>query len=322
MWRQQSKVHWFRHFGSIFSSIKQAPNDLKAVLERVSSRVTRYLNGWKHELLEELFWHDEVKLIRSIPIGDVSNQDKLIWHFNKNGAFSVKSAYNLIRNLSSDWENLGSGSLGSTNNTWKRLWHLCIPNKVKVFLWKVCQNILPITSALVSKGVDVEVCCALCSAPEEEAIHLFLRCLLAVQAWAFSFLTSKINLDRATEVCSWLKHSCYYPWEHLEFSEWSCFLWLLEVPSKLGIFVVNISPTSNSGCRSSSGSWKLPSHGSYKANFDGAVFSDGNSIGFGVVVRDWNGRFIVGLSKKITGLFPLVLLKLVLLRRQSAWCNN
>lgn len=42
---------------------------------------------------------------------------------------------------------------------------------------------------------------------------------------------------------------------------------------------------------------------SYKVNVDGAVFKSKKEVGVGVVIRDHEGNFIVGLSKKLW--FPL-----------------
>ncbi|KAL3510137.1 hypothetical protein ACH5RR_029545 [Cinchona calisaya] len=41
--------------------------------------------------------------------------------------------------------------------------------------------------------------------------------------------------------------------------------------------------------------------GFYKTNFDGTIFQQLNISGIGFVVRDWNGKFVAGLSKKIAG---------------------
>ena len=65
---------------------------------------------WKQDILQELFWPDEIELIKSIPIGDTHNKDKFMWHFTKNGFFSVRSAYHLIKQKSGNWQNIAFGS--------------------------------------------------------------------------------------------------------------------------------------------------------------------------------------------------------------------
>ena len=51
----------------------------------VDSLIDSTKRAWKLDLLQNLFWLDEVDLIKSIPIGDSHNQNKLIWHHTKNG---------------------------------------------------------------------------------------------------------------------------------------------------------------------------------------------------------------------------------------------
>ena len=45
--------------------------------------------------------------------------------------------------------------------------------------------------------------------------------------------------------------------------------------------------------------WSPPKYLFYKINVDSAVFSSQNAAGIGVVVKDHEGNFIAGLSKKI-----------------------
>ena len=47
-----------------------------------------------------------------------------------------------------------------------------------------------------------------------------------------------------------------------------------------------------------SGSWSPPSHGHYKVNIDGAVFSKRKQAGAGVIIRDGVGHVVTALSKR------------------------
>ncbi|KAL3510138.1 hypothetical protein ACH5RR_029539 [Cinchona calisaya] len=148
----------------------------------VECLINKDTNSWNHILLEHLFWKDEVQLIQRIPLGDCRNQDKLIWHFTKNGNLSVGSTYHLIRDQTLNSTNTASGSHASRSLSWKRLWKLKVPRKIKVFQWKVCQNILPTTSKLKTRGINLDEVCSFCSAPEEDLKHLFVTCSMAVQS--------------------------------------------------------------------------------------------------------------------------------------------
>nr|XP_027118368.1 uncharacterized protein LOC113735569 [Coffea arabica] len=279
---------------------------------------------WKVELLQELFWHDEIELIMGIPLGDSHNHDKLIWHYSKNGSFTVKSAYHLIKTQSTGWQDVASGSNGSVQDIWPRLWKLNIPNKVKIFLWRICKGILPTSSTLNSRGVHLDPMCLLCKTPVEDVTHLFLCCPVAVQAWALSFLTLKIRLDSAKQVSSWLPGLLNLlkkqDMELVAIILWN--LWLnrngalfdgsYRDPLSLVSLSINFlqkyreaNTSPNTPIRTSIAPlhWTKPPVGFLKANFDGAVFSEYGYSGVGVVVRDERGNFVTGTSHKISGIF-------------------
>ncbi|KAB2633991.1 hypothetical protein D8674_036633 [Pyrus ussuriensis x Pyrus communis] len=54
---------------------------------------------WKEEVITELFSELEGNLIISLPISLRLLEDKVIWHFDKKGLFSVKSAYHVALDL-------------------------------------------------------------------------------------------------------------------------------------------------------------------------------------------------------------------------------
>ena len=63
--------------------------------------------------------------------------------YNKDGRFSVKSAYKVAVQLQrgDEWTENSGGNVGK--NVRAALWKLQIPNKVKVFGWRACNEILP-----------------------------------------------------------------------------------------------------------------------------------------------------------------------------------
>lgn len=54
--------------------------------------------GWNTDIIESIFWAHDAEIIKAIPLGSMHNKDKLIWHFTKDGCFSVRSAHHLIMN--------------------------------------------------------------------------------------------------------------------------------------------------------------------------------------------------------------------------------
>ena len=73
--------------------------------------------------------------------------------------------------------------------------------------------------------------------------------------------------------------------------------------------------------------WSSPQDGLVKINFDGAVFSESNQSGVGVVIRDNNGAVLASYSEKIHQTYKpdevevLATLKAVTFARESGFRN-
>lgn len=55
------------------------------------------------------------------------------------------------------------------------MWKLCIPPKVKEFIWKALRKILPTNTSLLDRRVQCSLACKSCSEVEDET-HAVLRC--------------------------------------------------------------------------------------------------------------------------------------------------
>ena len=96
------------------------------------------LQCWRRELITSLFHTDDVEEICRIPLSHRHEPDILALMYNKNGMFSVKSAYKVAVQIQKgeEWTENSSGCVGK--NVWNALWKLHIPNKIKVFGWRTC----------------------------------------------------------------------------------------------------------------------------------------------------------------------------------------
>lgn len=63
------------------------------------------------------------------------------------------------------------------------IWRMKIPQKIKIFLWRVCRNILPMRCNLQVRGVEFPATCVCCFSLLENAWHYFLMCPGSVQTW-------------------------------------------------------------------------------------------------------------------------------------------
>lgn len=77
------------------------PNTFKVLLvphlEQVHMKVEELIDtstrAWGTNLLSELFSPKNVSLILSLPLSFRAPKDKLVWHYDEHGRFSVKSGY-------------------------------------------------------------------------------------------------------------------------------------------------------------------------------------------------------------------------------------
>ncbi|KAL5853122.1 hypothetical protein ACOSQ3_008240 [Xanthoceras sorbifolium] len=139
---------------------------------RIRGRCTLFF--FRNQLVRCSFLPKEAEIILSIQLSSVSCQDSLLWHYDKRGEFTVRSAYKLAAEAFG--KNFGSPSAGP-DPWWKALWSLHIPSKVKFFGWKVCKNILPTRGCLKSRKVLELDACPLCGACSESIDHILWSCV-------------------------------------------------------------------------------------------------------------------------------------------------
>ncbi|BFG25163.1 hypothetical protein CerSpe_114370 [Prunus speciosa] len=72
--------------------------------------------------------------------------DRRIWHFTKNGRYSVKSGYWAALEYKRLEEMSAGNIVGPSSPTlkmWKHLWKLKVPQKILHLLWRLVHNLLP-----------------------------------------------------------------------------------------------------------------------------------------------------------------------------------
>jgi hypothetical protein len=115
-------------------------------------------------------------------------EDWPAWHYDSKGLFSVKFAYKLavqIRDnkLNKDASSSSSGSLEQGNFKWHRIWQLKLPNKVKMFVWRLTHNSLPVRRNLARRGIQLDALCPLYCRLDEDCGHLFFKCKRIKECW-------------------------------------------------------------------------------------------------------------------------------------------
>ena len=111
----------------------------------------------------------------------------MIWLHTKDVEYSVKSGYHVARMISKQNNGLGESSRTAHGNlVWKRLWKTNIPNKIKAFEWRACQNVLPTKENLACRGIMDNDRCELCKQAPKSVLHVLWECGVAQDIWAGS----------------------------------------------------------------------------------------------------------------------------------------
>ncbi|KAL0344526.1 UNVERIFIED_CONTAM: putative mitochondrial protein [Sesamum radiatum] len=158
---------------------------------------------WDVVRVRELFWPEDSEVILGLPLSRTREPDLLVWHYSKNGRFSVRSAYHLACLLD---DRPGSSSLGEHESSWwRKVWQSKIPNKIKVFVWRACLNALPTSANLHRRIQGFQAGCPLCCAEKEDVMHVLALCPFARQAWGLSSFRSCLLVSGSGDTLKWMQ---------------------------------------------------------------------------------------------------------------------
>ncbi|XP_060202140.1 uncharacterized protein LOC132630587 [Lycium barbarum] len=135
----------------------------------------------REQLSEDIVQH----IMQNIsPPVDTLPLDKTWWMLEQNGKFSVKSAWNYIRQKD------------EREDIYKYMWERGLPFKLSFFIWRAWNFKLPIDQVLHSLGVSMPSKCWCCQEPKEETMsHLFLTSLVATKLWRMFVSCAGINIE-------------------------------------------------------------------------------------------------------------------------------
>lgn len=155
-------------------------------------------NGWNIPLLIQLFGHvSTMKIVSAVhPPTEEGEEDRLIFLSASNGRFSVKQAYQqLTLNQSATHPSAASSSNSTT--IWKLIWKRgFLQPRVRLFLWRVVQDGLPLAATLDRRINTGSLYCSVCSQRVEDPNHLLFGCDFARRCWLLGPIP--IRTDRLT----------------------------------------------------------------------------------------------------------------------------
>ncbi|KAH9698869.1 putative reverse transcriptase/RNA-dependent DNA polymerase [Citrus sinensis] len=154
-------------------------------------------NRWKTEVIQHNFLKDDAEEILSIPLPRREMEDNVIWHYDKHGRYYVKSMYQVA--LKMKFSDLPSWS-DSRGNNWGIIWKLNIPEKIKIFIWKVAKNLLSTVENLWKRKIIQEAHCKRCGEGMENIWHALISCKAARKVWHSSTLASGFQDMRSSDM--------------------------------------------------------------------------------------------------------------------------
>ena len=150
--------------------------------KKVSNLIDPVQRVWKEQVLDRYLFEFEAAVIKRIPLCQSIQDDILIWPWNPNGVYSIKSEYQLLQRASQAQQPSHS-MVENLNPLWDKIWVLNVPAKVKNLAWHACQNSLPTKTNRVKRKVIAESVCDNCKQQQEDTAHALYHCSNLDSLW-------------------------------------------------------------------------------------------------------------------------------------------
>ncbi|KAM0844489.1 hypothetical protein ACQ4PT_057047 [Festuca glaucescens] len=147
----------------------------------VNQLISPATNNWNIDLLRELFYEHDVQAITEIEIPSTGQGDRIAWHFERNGVFTVKSAYRLALDLKHQNRDTSSCSMvpNGDRSIWNPIWKSKVQPKIQVFGWRVATDTLATMKNKWRRTLEHSDRCHICGNDIEDAHHATVRCTKA-----------------------------------------------------------------------------------------------------------------------------------------------
>nr|XP_023896924.1 uncharacterized protein LOC112008814 [Quercus suber] len=235
-------------------------------------------------------------------------EDKLSWSSNPRGVFDLKSAYS----LATDNEPC------QFDGEW--IWKARVLPKIKFFAWKCMHNSVGVKACLAERGMSINMLCPLCVLEVETIAHALRDCRLVREVW-FNLGVARNDMEFFNEELEiWMtknaKVTSPLHWDTVFlFAIW--ILWQkrnlvlfqkkpvslnthIEIIQRAREFIhcgINTVTEHRQILRAIR--WERPNRGWVKLNTDGSSSGNPGPAGCVGVLRDENGNWLFGFSRKI-----------------------
>ena len=272
---------------------------------KVSSLINQDLSIWKSDVVEQLFPPHEASIILSIPLSPRLPPNRIIWGHTPNGCFTANSAYKVLVSCVST-NSAGSYDLAAQKQFWKGLWNLRVPNNIKHFARRACNNALLTKVNLHRRHIIPTDTCEVCSEQPEDQIYALWLCKGVETVWRSFHQAHYSNTPPPSSfadlLANFLQFHEDYRKEIFILCAWC--LWNRRNSTRLGLpvqplattistagrmlqdFLVAQDPAPSAPPHTIQHQWRPPDPQNYKANFDAAVFKATNTAGMKTFLKN------------------------------------
>jgi hypothetical protein len=266
---------------------------------------------WNFPLIYSLFDDSSARKILKTPLLHSVSVDKVTWRLEKDGHYSVKSAYRYCIDEAIDTTHL------KVPDQWNYIWKAAVPPKIKNFIWRLCCNCISTRFRLNQKCVNCPGTCVHCDDELEDDIHLFFLCNNAKNIWQklgwrdviqqhlhinnhiaeiiFALLQA-FNSDKSTLFMVTL----WSIWQQRNNKVWRNKIELAQVvcerTTNLLLDWKNAQQYKKRNCMQQQQvietRWQKPHTGRYKCNIDASFSVQQNKVGIGMCIRDDQGHLL------------------------------
>lgn len=128
---------------------------------------------WNWDRIDVTLHHEKRKQLAATAIlNDSNRRDVLGWKPSENNLFTTKSAYELT---------IPNG--GNNKEDWSRIWRLCIPSRIRTFMWLVKRGRIMCNTERRKQGFTLNESCSVCGAEKEDVEHVVRSCPAAMDVW-------------------------------------------------------------------------------------------------------------------------------------------
>ncbi|XP_071933891.1 uncharacterized protein [Coffea arabica] len=153
-------------------------------------RVDELISGfrWRKPLVPRTFNRKDADEILDIPISISGREDGNYWLHSGNGIYTVNSGYKTLsrettQHIVGRADEAETSSANSNGKQWKWLWKLRVKRKIKHFIWRSLNGLLPVNALVFNRTNHGDPICDGCGDQNESIEHMFFQCCRAQEVW-------------------------------------------------------------------------------------------------------------------------------------------